>query len=260
MGIMVGALLCRWTYPVLMLFILVVMMQEFHKLTIGGRRHLWARILTVISGVAIFLTVYLWKAYGTSQSYILISILPVLLAMAGSLFERDKSDYATVSNAYTSFVYVAIPLTIVNFLVYSTGEYSGIMLLGFFGIIWGADVGGYCLGCTLGKNGKKLWPEISPKKSWWGFAGGMIASVAIAVGLHFANVFEFNLFHCIVLAVLMNISGVFGDLVESVWKRHYGVKDSGKIMPGHGGLLDRFDSTLFAIPVGTIYLLCLDLI
>ncbi len=259
MAIMVAGLLCKYAYPFLMLFVLIVMMQEFHVMTMGHKRHLWARILTIISAIAVFATVFLWKALGTSPSYILLSVLPVLLAMAGSLFEKDKSDYATVSNAYTSFVYIALPMTMINFLVFSTGEYSGILLLCFFGIVWGADVGGYCLGCTLGKNGKKLWPEISPKKSWWGFVGGMITSVAIAVVLYFTHVFDFHIVHCIVLAVLMNVSGVFGDLVESVWKRHFGIKDSGKIMPGHGGLLDRFDSSLFALPVGIIYMMCCGL-
>ena len=105
-----------------------------------------------------------------------------------------------------------------------------------------------------------MCPKISPKKSWWGFAGGLITAVAISLGLKFFGVFSFSLLHSIILALLLNLVSVLGDLVESVWKRYYDLKDSGRIMPGHGGMLDRFDSSLFAIPVGTIYMLIFNLI
>jgi phosphatidate cytidylyltransferase len=122
-------------------------------------------------------------------------------------------------------------------------------------IIWGSDVGAYLFGITLGqKYGKKLFPSISPKKSWIGFWGGLFMAVALAVGLHYLELLPFELRHCIVMSVLLNVTGVYGDLIESQWKRHYEVKDSGNIIPGHGGLLDRFDSALIAIPIGIIYL------
>ena len=110
-------------------------------------------------------------------------------------------------------------------------------------------------GITLGqKYGKKLFPSISPKKSWIGFWGGLFAAVAVAVILHYAGLFKFDLIHCIIMSLLLSVTGVYGDLIESQWKRHYEVKDSGNIIPGHGGLLDRFDSALIAIPIGIIYL------
>jgi phosphatidate cytidylyltransferase len=122
-------------------------------------------------------------------------------------------------------------------------------------IIWGSDVGAYLFGITLGqKYGKKLFPSISPKKSWIGFWGGLFMAVALAVGLHYLGLLPFELRHCIVMSVLLDVTGVYGDLIESQWKRHYEVKDSGNIIPGHGGLLDRFDSALIAIPIGIIYL------
>ena len=122
-------------------------------------------------------------------------------------------------------------------------------------IIWGSDVGAYIFGITLGQRyGKKLFPSISPKKSWIGFWGGMAMAIALAVGLHYLGMLPFDLPHCIAMSVLLNVTGVYGDLIESQWKRHYEVKDSGNIIPGHGGLLDRFDSALIAIPIGIIYL------
>ena len=171
-----------------------------------------------------------------------------------------KDDYITVAYAYTSFVYIALPLSIASLAVFRDGVYDGTLLLCFFGIIWGSDVGAYCLGCTLGRNSRKMCPKISPKKSWWGFAGGLITAVAISLGLKFFGVFSFSLLHSIILGLLLNLVSVLGDLVESVWKRYYDLKDSGRIMPGHGGMLDRFDSSLFAIPVGTIYMLIFNLI
>ena len=82
----------------------------------------------------------------------------------------------------------------------------------------------------------------------------MAMAIALAVGLHYLGMLPFDLPHCIAMSVLLNVTGVYGDLIESQWKRHYEVKDSGNIIPGHGGLLDRFDSALIAIPIGIIYL------
>mgnify|MGYP002513203285 CR=1 FL=1 len=110
------------------------------------------------------------------------------------------------------------------------------------------------------KYGKKLFPSISPKKSWIGFWGGLFTAVGIAVGLKYYGLLPFDLVHCIAMAILLNVTGVYGDLIESQWKRHYEVKDSGTIIPGHGGLLDRFDSALIAIPIGIIYLVVMNVL
>ena len=103
-------------------------------------------------------------------------------------------------------------------------------------------------------------PDVSPKKSWIGYWGGLAFAIIVSVGLYYLKIMDFELIHCVILGVLINVSGVYGDLVESQWKRHYAIKDTGKIMPGHGGILDRFDSALFAIPVAVIYLVLLNLI
>ena len=149
-----------------------------------------------------------------------------------------------------------------NFAVFnSDGEFNGRLLLCFFAIIWGSDVGAYLFGMGLGqKYGKKLFPSISPKKSWIGFWGGLVTAVGVAVALHYAGLFCFDLVHCIFMGVLLCVAGVYGDLIESQWKRHYNVKDSGNIIPGHGGLLDRFDSALIAIPIGIIYLVVMNVL
>ena len=180
--------------------------------------------------------------------------------MVNSLYVKDKKDFHKFANIYTSILYIAVPWTLFNLAAFNAeSEFNGILLLSFFAIVWASDVGAYMLGITFGqKYGKKLFPSISPKKSWIGFWGGVAAAVAAGILLQHFGILKFPMVHCIVIAVLINVSSVYGDLIESLWKRHYGVKDSGNIIPGHGGLLDRFDSALIAIPIGIIYLVALD--
>lgn len=256
-----GIYFSEYSFAAIALFIVIMGQWEFNRMSIGRNRLLLPKIMSAASGATLFITVFLWMRFQINPVYMLLAILPFYVSMILSLYEKDKSDYATIANAYTSMIYVAMPMTIANFTVFGHGEsYSGVLLLCFFGLIWGSDVGAYCAGCTLGKNGKKMFPSISPKKSWWGFAGGLTTAIIIGLVLHFTKVLDFGLVHTIVLSILVNISSVFGDLVESVWKRNYGIKDSGNIIPGHGGILDRFDSTLFAVPIGTLYLLLFGLI
>ena len=113
--------------------------------------------------------------------------------------------------------------------------------------------------------GQKIWPaklcpSISPKKSWAGFIGGLLTSVLAGAILYWTGLFTFPIWHCLIMAAIMSVAGVFGDLFESLWKRAAGIKDSGNLIPGHGGLMDRFDSALFAIPAGYIYLLLFELV
>jgi phosphatidate cytidylyltransferase len=115
-------------------------------------------------------------------------------------------------------------------------------------------------GVLFGKNGKhKLFPSISPKKSWEGFVGGVVVALLTGYVLWWVNFIPYNLIHVLAASLLIAVFGTFGDLVESMLKRSADVKDSGKIMPGHGGLLDRFDAALLAFPAVFIYLLLLNL-
>jgi phosphatidate cytidylyltransferase len=136
------------------------------------------------------------------------------------------------------------------------GDFNGKLLLAFFAIVWGSDVGAYLFGITLGqKYGKKLFPSISPKKSWEGYWGGLLLSLAAGYALYALNFIQYELIHVIIISLIINVTSTFGDLAESQLKRNFGVKDSGKIMPGHGGLLDRFDGALFAFPATVAYII-----
>ena len=259
LAIMIGALLwCRFSFAVLMLWIMGMMMYEFFRMTMG-KSYLFSRLLAITAAYTLFILTFLFKSYDIPGKMVILSIIPIFIVMIDSLYVKDKTEFGKFANLYTAILYIAVPMSLTNFAVFdSQGNYSGLLLLCFFAIIWGSDVGAYVFGCTLGQRyGKKLFPEISPKKSWIGFWGGFLMAIATAIVLHRTGFLpeSYRLVNCIVLAVLMNISGVYGDLVESQWKRHYALKDSGNLIPGHGGMLDRFDSALFAIPVGVIYLM-----
>lgn len=261
-AIMLAALLTnKFVFGIVMLLSLVVMMREFLHMTCGSE-YRYSQILSIFAGVTLFVLTYLFKGFNFPGRLVILAFIPVFVVMINSLYVKDKSRFDKFANLYTAILYIAVPWSVFNFAVFNAnGDFNGKLLLAFFAIVWGSDVGAYLFGITLGqKYGKKLFPSISPKKSWIGFWGGMLMAIAVAMILHYAGLMPFTLLHCVFLAVLLDVAGVYGDLIESQWKRHYNVKDSGNLIPGHGGLLDRFDSALIAIPIGVIYLVVANLL
>ena len=261
-AIMLAALLTnKFVFGIVMLLSLVVMMREFLHMTCGSE-YRYSQILSIFAGVKLFVLTYLFKGFNFPGRLVILAFIPVFVVMINSLYVKDKSRFDKFANLYTAILYIAVPWSVFNFAVFNgCGDFNGKLLLAFFAIVWGSDVGAYLFGITLGqKYGKKLFPSISPKKSWIGFWGGMLMAIAVAMILHYAGLMPFTLLHCVFLAVLLDVAGVYGDLIESQWKRHYNVKDSGNLIPGHGGLLDRFDSALIAIPIGVIYLVVANLL
>lgn len=249
-----------YLFAALIVFSMCAMMVEFYRMTMG-ESYKFSRALAIGAGVILFLLLYFCKAFHMPGKYVALAIIPILIVMFNSLLVKDKSEFTKFAFIYTGLLYIAVPMSLSNLLAFREGTFSGLLLLCFFIIIWCSDIGAYFLGSLLGqKYGKKIAPEISPKKSWIGFWGGLLFAVLAAMILHWTGLLSFPLVHCIILAVLMHGSGVAGDLFESMWKRCCNVKDSGNLIPGHGGMLDRLDSTLFAMPVGAIYLALFNLI
>ena len=260
--IMLAAFLTnKYVFGAVMLLSLVIMMGEFLKMTCG-KNYWFSQILSILAGATLFTLTYLYKGFEFPGRLVILAFIPVFVLMINSLYVKDKSRFDKFSNLYAVLLYIAVPWSVLNFAVFdSEGGFNGMLLLCFFAIIWGTDVGAYIFGITLGqKYGKKLFPSISPKKSWIGFWGGLITAAGVAVALYYCGLFRFDLIHCICMSLLLSVAGVYGDLIESQWKRHYDVKDSGTIIPGHGGLLDRFDSALIAIPIGIIYLVVMNVL
>ena len=261
-AIMLAAFLTnKYIFGIVMLLSLVIMMREFLKMTCG-KNYWFSQILSILAGATLFTLIYLYKGFDFPGRLVILAFVPVFILMINSLYVKDKSRFDKFSNLYAALLYIAVPWSVLNFAVFTPeGEFNGVLLLCFFAIIWATDVGAYMFGITLGqKYGKKLFPAISPKKSWIGFWGGLATAIGVAIALHYAGLFCFDLIHCIFMGVLLCVAGVYGDLIESQWKRHYNVKDSGNIIPGHGGLLDRFDSALIAIPIGIIYLVVMNVL
>lgn len=256
-----GMLLHPAAFGVLFLVALCVSMNELLHITFGGR-HILPQKLALLSGALAYILCAGVAFYSLDPKWLALVFIPVFGIPLSELFRPSHEDVEDLSFAYLSLVYVALPFCLMPFMVSKGGEFKGYLMLCFFIIIWCADVGSYCLGTLLGQkpDSRKLAPSISPKKSWWGFWGGIVTSLAGAVILHFVGWLEYPLVHCIALGVIVPVTGVCGDLFESLWKRRFGFKDSGNCIPGHGGMLDRFDSSLFAIPATFVYLTIFELL
>lgn len=202
----------------------------------------------LFSGV-LFLFVFLLKieAIEFKWGYYLIA-----LAFVSFLIEllRTGSAMKNLAAEFLGIFYIAIPFTMTNFIVLRGGEFSFIFLLGIFAVTWAFDVFAYFTGIAIGK--RKVFGELSPNKTLEGTIGGLVMGVAGGV-LVFFVLKIFRLIDWIFLSILISIGAFLGDLVESRIKRSVDVKDSGTIMPGHGGLLDRFDSFLFVVIAVCLY-------
>ena len=195
-------------------------------------------------------------AKGTIEIKYLLALLPLLIViMAAELYRKNDKPVENIAVTLFSILYLAVPLSLINFLVYShvfnDNHYTPKLLIALFALIWIHDSGAYLVGVSIGKN--RLFERISPKKSWEGAIGGTL----IAVGASYfipAFIPEIKLIHWIFISILVVVSATFGDLTESMFKRYFGIKDSGNLLPGHGGVLDRFDSLFFAVPVFVVYL------
>ena len=254
-----GLLLNKYLYAVLLVFMMVTMLYEFYRMTMGDRFPR-TRMLAVVLGCCAFLSLFSIMAFRLDIRLVSVNAILLLLLMISTLFVKDKVDFKLFAILYTGLVYIAVPLSLSNFVVFNAeGQFNGLPMLAFFIIIWASDVGAYCLGMLLGKYTGKLFPTVSPKKTWAGFWGGLAFAVLAGLILVWTSLWPYPWYHAIILSVIMHVAGVFGDLFESQWKRVCDIKDSGNIIPGHGGMLDRFDSALFAIPAGVIYLVIIGL-
>lgn len=233
----------------------VLALYEFYRMTLGADLKA-SRALFLAGSLAFFLLSYLSRLNLASQRWIYVSLIPILLGVVLPIWTEDRSKYSKMAYALSGLVFTALPLALTPVLCINGGEYSGVLLLDIFIIVSLSDVGAYCFGCTLGsrKGARKMAPKISAGKSWWGFAGGIVFACLGAWLLLSLGLMDTSYLHTFVLASLLSVIGDLGDLVESMWKRSFGVKDSGNIIPGHGGVYDRLDSILLAIPTAVLYL------
>ncbi len=186
-------------------------------------------------------------------------IFTLIVIMVRELYFKKPSPLNNWAHTLFPVIYIALPYALTSMLAFDvqgpeTG-YSPVVPLTLFVFLWCNDVGAYCTGCTIGKH--KLFERISPKKTWEGSIGGAVFTMVAAYLLHhfLPDWYSFMpVWVWIGMALVVVLFGTWGDLIESLMKREMGIKDSGKILPGHGGMLDRFDSALLAIPATVVYL------
>lgn len=227
------------------------------------------RGISTVAGVYLFVAVAGWRT-GMVDNFIVFVpyLLTIVYLFVSELYTGNRN--AVNDWAYTMLgqMYIALPLSMINILAFETSpdmtvaSFDMLLPLSIFVFLWANDSGAYCFGSLFGKH--KLFPRISPAKSWEGSIGGglLVVAVAVALGWYANNGVEstqLSIAGWVGLGLTVVVSGTLGDLVESLFKRTLGIKDSGNILPGHGGMLDRFDSSLMAIPAAVIYLYTISL-
>lgn len=218
------------------------------------------RNICTLGSVFLFFCFFYYGINPTDTGIFIPYLILLVYLMISELYLKKSNPIHNWAYSMLSQVYVGLPFALLNVLAFqsieATSYYQFILPLSIFIFIWINDTGAYCTGMLFGKH--RLFERISPKKSWEGSIGGAIFCIAAAFALaHWVPVM--NTMEWIGMALTVVIFGTWGDLTESLMKRHLGIKDSGNILPGHGGMLDRFDSAIMAIPATVVYLYVLSL-
>jgi phosphatidate cytidylyltransferase len=238
------------------------------------------RFIATVAAVYFFfaMTYYCSDMYaGVAKSVVFIPYLVTIVYLfIAELYLKHEDPIQNWAYTMLSQMYIALPFSLLNVLAFNATSqgfvaFNTLLPLSVFIFLWMNDTGAYCIGSLIGRH--KLFPRISPAKSWEGSIGGAIVVLAVAYGIGWLDSIQVSdldsptvLFRGMLsipewlgLGLVVAIFGTWGDLVESLFKRTLGIKDSGNILPGHGGMLDRFDSALMAIPAAVIYLYTLSL-
>ena len=256
--ILVGCiLLTPISFGILFALISALSVYEFGQLMDKSKQVAINKKITSLAGAYLFLAVMAFCTGATDAQVFLPYLLLLLYLMITELYLKKENPLGNWAFTMLSQLYIALPFALLNILAFhndvasSSVSYNPVLPLSVFVFIWLSDTGAYCVGSLIGKH--RLFERISPKKSWEGSIGGGVFSIASS--LVFAHYFPFlHLAEWMGLAFTVVVFGTWGDLTESLMKRQLGIKDSGNILPGHGGMLVRFDSALMAIPAAVIYL------
>lgn len=250
-AIIAGVWYSEWTYFAVFFLICVLTLLEFYKLA-GMDGLAPQRTFGTLCGALIFgLSFFIERHTLTIQYYFLIFPVVSCVYMIKLYKKFERKPFTNIAYTFLGIFYVAVPFALLNVAAFDKGRYNFEIIWGSLFILWASDTGAYFAGTYFGK--RKLFERISPKKSWEGFFGGAALALAFAFGLsqffHSLDVYQW-----MIIGVIIVVGGTFGDLVESLLKRSIEIKDSGTILPGHGGFLDRFDGLLISIPFIVAYL------
>jgi phosphatidate cytidylyltransferase len=240
------------SFAVLCLFFTAVGLHEFFTIhQNNGLQPL--RRLGVASGMTLFLAFFFYARGLFEARWFILFILLFLAFLVIEMYRNKSNPFGNIAVTLLGLAYIGLPLSLLNFLVFPSidGVYIPNMLIMVFVLIWAFDTGAYIAGILMGKH--KLFPRLSPKKSWEGVIGGTILTILVALLIsHYYK--PVDTLGMICAACLTALGATFGDLAESMLKRSVDIKDSGKLLPGHGGLLDRIDSLLFVGPIIYVFI------
>ena len=208
------------------------------------------RIAGSLLGLALFLSFAFFQIDWLSAKYLLMSVPFITVIFLWELYRKAENPFMNIAYTFFGVIFAVLPFLFFFSLGFLDGSYNYHYPLGFLILLWSSDTGAYLIGRSFGKT--KLFERHSPKKTWEGFFGGMGLSILAAFIL--SQFFQgIEAWQWIISAVIIAAFGTYGDLSESMLKRSYQIKDSGTILPGHGGLLDRFDGLLLAAPLVYVF-------
>ena len=251
------------SFTILFALISALTINEFGNIVNRMEHTRMNKPISILAGLFLFLCFgYIGVVPGANEIFIPYLFL-ILYLFISELYKKQPNPLNNWAYAMMSQIYIALSFALLNVLAYhssateSVSQYNPILPLSIFIFNWVNDTGAYCTGMLFGKH--RLFERISPKKSWEGSIGGAVFSIIAAIVLaHFFTFLSTGVW--IGLGLTVVVFGTWGDLTESLLKRQLHVKDSGNILPGHGGMLDRFDSTLMAVPAAVAYLYLVGLI
>ena len=254
----------------ILLFALVtgLTIWEFTGL-VNEREHITVnRMICTVAGVYFFFAMAGYNSGLTPATVFIPYLVSIIYLLIAELYLIQDDPIGDWAYTMMSQIYIALPFSLLNVLAFRSAgydiQYTYLIPLSVFVFLWINDTGAYLCGSLLGKH--KLFPRISPGKSWEGSIGGGILVMAVAVLVWYLteqynmNDLQLSAIEWAGLGLTVVVFGTWGDLIESLFKRTLGIKDSGNILPGHGGMLDRFDSSLIAIPAAVVYLYTLTMI
>ena len=263
----VAVVVCSFLRPqaMVLLFALItgLTIWEFTGLVNDREKVTVNRLISTVAGVYFFFAVAGFSSDLTPSAVFIPYLVSIIYLMVAELYLKNEDPIHDWAYTMMAQLYIALPFSLLNTLAFHLTPqglvtYDAVLPLSVFVFLWMNDTGAYLCGSLLGKH--KLFPRISPGKSWEGSIGGGILVIAVAVLVwYFTEQYQLNQLGLSALewaglGLTVVIFGTWGDLVESLFKRTLGIKDSGSILPGHGGMLDRFDSSLLAIPAAVVYL------